>query len=279
MDDNKKIHYCDVCNYSTEYIYNWKKHIQTIKHKRETTTFICKDCLIPFNSRATLWRHRKKCKQRVDTENTQQIQELSLMVKNIQEKQQQTTNIIENNILEYKDYKIKKKNNRKRLTVLQYLETECKNAICIYEFIYSIPYTYEDLVYVNKNGMINSFKATFFKHLEKYDEKTRPFHCVDSKRRKFYVKNEDKWVRDDESLKIIHDVLHKFSSRQYLVLGEWFNNNSSWTDEEEDQDLGEKYIQALGSYYNMKDKVISLLTDYTICKKNKKYEVEDDDDD
>ena len=69
---SKKYH-CETCDYNTSKISDYKKHLQTRKHKnRENATFatemqqkvaknlLCK-CGCLFNDRTTLWRHKKKC--------------------------------------------------------------------------------------------------------------------------------------------------------------------------------------------------------------------------
>ena len=70
-----KNHHCQLCNYSTCKITDYKKHLLTIKHKnRENETFetemkqnVAKNlqcvCGSGFNNRTTLWRHKKKCKK------------------------------------------------------------------------------------------------------------------------------------------------------------------------------------------------------------------------
>ena len=69
------IFYCKSCDYNTSRKYNYDLHVNTIKHKNnEMTTenndflaktsnkaYMCDICDRPFNDRAGLWRHRKKC--------------------------------------------------------------------------------------------------------------------------------------------------------------------------------------------------------------------------
>ena len=65
--------HCKLCDYFTCKTSDYKKHLQTIKHKsRENETFetemkpnVAKNlqclCGINFNNRTTLWRHKKLC--------------------------------------------------------------------------------------------------------------------------------------------------------------------------------------------------------------------------
>ena len=65
-----KNHICEICDYSTNKISDFKKHLLTYKHQikqpesnlspKVTDLFQCA-CKISFNSRTTLWRHKKKC--------------------------------------------------------------------------------------------------------------------------------------------------------------------------------------------------------------------------
>jgi hypothetical protein len=68
---NYKHFVCDICNYKCNNKSNYKTHLATIKHnmkQNETNScqnnFIklyCQNCIDSFNSRTTLWRHKKKC--------------------------------------------------------------------------------------------------------------------------------------------------------------------------------------------------------------------------
>ena len=58
---------CEKCDYTTNNVTNYKKHLNTKKHldnKRVTvdlTQYECKACNLKYNNRMSLWRHKKKC--------------------------------------------------------------------------------------------------------------------------------------------------------------------------------------------------------------------------
>jgi hypothetical protein len=59
-------HNCSYCNYSTNRKDNFLKHNQTIKHKKNSNdhdTIICDICSSLFNSKTSLYRHYKECKE------------------------------------------------------------------------------------------------------------------------------------------------------------------------------------------------------------------------
>jgi hypothetical protein len=68
-----KKHHCDLCDYNTLKIRDFKKHLQTLKHQHRENETLVTDlslkvpknlqciCGISFYNRTTLWRHKKKC--------------------------------------------------------------------------------------------------------------------------------------------------------------------------------------------------------------------------
>ena len=68
-----KNHHCSLCNYYTKKSSDLKKHLETRKHKKRASEilelemkqkvsvkFQCM-CGLQFNSKTTLWRHKKNC--------------------------------------------------------------------------------------------------------------------------------------------------------------------------------------------------------------------------
>ena len=59
--------YCNLCDYRTSHLSNFKKHEKTVKHKKNVWNkkkMFCPYCDECFFSRTTLWRHKKKCEKK-----------------------------------------------------------------------------------------------------------------------------------------------------------------------------------------------------------------------
>jgi uncharacterized membrane protein len=83
----------------------------------------------------------------------------------------------------------------------------------IMEFIDSLKIQLSDLENVGKVGYVNGISSIIVKNLNLLDENKRPVHCTDSKREVIYVKDENKWEKENEEKKqlrkMIKYVTHK----------------------------------------------------------------------
>ena len=88
-----KYFHCELCDYSTCIKYNYKNHINTIKHKNNVLStndnenqgnsskkFECDICHKNYNDRTGLWKHKKKCCKKDDEINEISDKELIMMI-------------------------------------------------------------------------------------------------------------------------------------------------------------------------------------------------------
>ena len=80
-----------------------------------------------------------------------------------------------------------------------FLNETCKNAMNITEFVDSIKLELSDLMELGEIGYVESM-SIITKKLNALDETVRPIHCTDKKRETFYIKDEDKWEKEDETI-------------------------------------------------------------------------------
>jgi hypothetical protein len=70
-----------------------------------------------------------------------------------------------------------------------------------------------DLENVGKMGFVDGISNIIVKSLNSLDETKRPVHCTDTKREVMYVKDEDKWEKENDNKpkirKMIKHVTHK----------------------------------------------------------------------
>jgi hypothetical protein len=94
-----------------------------------------------------------------------------------------------------------------------FLNETCKDAMNIMDFVDSIKLQLSDLENVGKLGYVDGISKIIVSNLNSLDETKRPVHCTDSKREVMYVKDEDKWEKENESKqkmrKVIKHVAHK----------------------------------------------------------------------
>ena len=85
----------------------------------------------------------------------------------------------------------------------------------IMDFVDSIKLQLSDLENVGKLGYVDGISKIIVSNLISLDETKRPVHCTDSKREVMYIKDEDKWEKENENKqkmrKMIKHVTHKNS--------------------------------------------------------------------
>ena len=68
--------------------------------------------------------------------------------------------------------------------------------------------------------------------LKELDVYKRPIHCTDLKRDIVYIKDKDKWEKDDDK-KLMKKTIHNVATRQRTKISEWVDLNPDWFDDEQ----------------------------------------------
>ena len=123
-------------------------------------------------------------------------------------------------------------NNNNRISINVFLNQHCKDAMSLTDFVDKIKISIEDLLYTKEKGYVEGISNIFRKHLTDMKPTERPFHCSDTKRMQFYVKEADKWAKDVESVKIDRTI-KDISIKQIKHLKEWENAHPGYLDDEE----------------------------------------------
>jgi len=98
-----------------------------------------------------------------------------------------------------------------------FLNETCKDAMNIMDFVDSIKLQLSDLERVGELGYIDGISNIIVKNLKELDVKKRPVHCTDKKRETMYVKDENKWEKDEENNKIRKAIKSVASKNQRLI--------------------------------------------------------------
>lgn len=97
--------------------------------------------------------------------------------------------------------------NNKTFNINMFLNEQCKDAMNMTEFVNTIELDTDDMKDVGKHGFVKGISKIFIENLEKTDVTKRPIHCSDIKREILYIKDDDKWERDNiKSQKIVNAV-------------------------------------------------------------------------
>ena len=115
-----------------------------------------------------------------------------------------------------------------------FLNEKCKDALNISEFIESLKITLEDLQYSRLNGLVEGISNVMIRGLRELDIYKRPIHCTDVKRDTMYIKDDEKWEKDSNNIKM-KDTIVKIANKERNAIGEWVDLNPDWFDTEAKQ--------------------------------------------
>jgi hypothetical protein len=199
----------------------------------------CENCEKSFNDRAGLWRHKQKCNKPPDSNKPPEIsQELILTI--IKQNSQLQNTIIEmsKNINTTNSHNNNTNNNtnnshNKTFNLQFFLNETCKDAMNITDFVDSIKLQLSDLIKVGELGYVEGISNIITKNLNALDVTQRPVHCTDKKRDVLYVKDENKWEKEDEDKNKIRKVIKRVMIKNQRLLPEYkekypdYNKSSS----------------------------------------------------
>jgi hypothetical protein len=153
-------------------------------------------------------------------------QEMMKMIKSLSEQQVTTTQHITNN------------NNNNNITnnfnLNIFLNEKCKDALNMSEFIDSLKITLDDLLFSKDNGITRGVTDIMMKRLKELDIYKRPIHCTDIKRDTMYIKDEDKWHKDNNHNKFKNTII-QVANKERSALQQWALDNPDWIDTEQKQ--------------------------------------------
>jgi len=246
MQKNANSYCCNFCYFNTSNKKNFELHLQTQKHIRNTSATEkmqkCDICNKIYKDRTGLWRHKSKCKisnfapketdtKETDTKETVNNSELIIMLikqnselvkdngelKNmILEQQSMVMKVLENGTNNTNNT-INNNSHNKTFNLNLFLNETCKDAMNIMDFVESIQLQLSDLENVGEKGYIEGISNIIVKNLNALDITQRPVHCTDKKRETLYVKDDDKWEKDDENTKM-HKMIRKVQDKNFKMI-------------------------------------------------------------
>ena len=233
--------YCENCDYGTSKKSNINNHYLSAKHVKTTEKqkglshkYKCNNCEKPFNDRAGLWRHKKKCSVINDNAIDTDLNKNEIIIMLIQQNKEFKELLIEQNTQINKQMielaknsncitnnnNINTTNNNQSFNMNIFLNEKCKDALNIGEFVNTLPLTLEDLENTGKVGYVKGITDIVVRGLKEMDVHKRPIHCSDLKREVIYVKDNDVWHKDEDNVKV-KKAIQNIGTRNYRQVKEW----------------------------------------------------------
>jgi hypothetical protein len=145
-------------------------------------------------------------------------------------------------------------NNKFNLNV--FLNETCKDAISMDDFINSIEVTRDEFIHTGQVGFVEGISTVMAHRFRDMEMHTRPLHCTDLKRETIYIKNADKWEKDDADKTNMRKAVRGVAKKNMKELWRWYNDNKPEV-EQIGTDVCEDYFKfhkaALGGYGKEED--------------------------
>jgi len=133
--------------------------------------------------------------------------------------------------------------NNKTFNLQFFLNEECKDALNMSEFINSIELKISDLENIGKLGYVEGMSNIIIRELNDTDMYKRPVHCSDAKRETVYVKEENKWERDNSETKQMIKAVRGIDKKNYKMLTTWKDMDPKCVDSKSNQ--CDKYMKIM----------------------------------
>jgi hypothetical protein len=256
--------YCSLCNYKCNKNSEWQKHILTAKHtkrdaehtlltKKLQKKIYCEICKKEYQNRSGLWRHKKTCviipphDKKISEKSPEKSLEQSpanLLAEKNSENELIKMLIQENIEIKKLILELIKKDNltitnnntnnshNKTFNLQFFLNEECKDALNISEFVSSIKVELEDLEATGRLGYVEGVSRIMNKNLKELDVNKRPIHCSDLKREILYIKNDDQWIKEEETKPILKKAIKQVAYENIKQINEWKKKYPDCTDSE-----------------------------------------------
>jgi hypothetical protein len=219
---------------------------------QSTNAFVCNICNKVYKSRMGLWQHTQKCQEnKIDTNEkiTEQSQitdmvSSDIVMQLIKENQEFKTLLVEQNKLMIEQQEENQKlqsqlieavkdsgntynnnnntiNNNQKFNLNFFLNTTCKDAMNMSDFIENMEINFKDIENIGKNGYVNGMTEMILSRIKELDVTKRPLHCTDLKRETMYIKDNDEWCKDTPENTKLRKTIGYVAKRNYATIPLW----------------------------------------------------------
>ena len=259
---------CKKCNYTTSKQSDYTKHISTAKHKRLTMAnkkspkvakFVC-SCGKEYLHASSLSKHARKCNEYLNIpiveeqdpnmmgvinklleENNELRQFMVEQSKEIQSQNlehKKETNELLNKVMEINKTQtinntINGNINNNRYNINMFLDQKCAGALNLADFIQRIEVSHDDLVNNASLGFVDGMSKILLDNLKQLSVYERPIHCTDVKREIMYIKDDDKWHKENNDIKL-RGAIQEVSRKSMKTLANWKGENPDYDDLDSD---------------------------------------------
>ena len=249
MPKNAEKYECKNCGFICSKQSNYSMHIRTRKHQIRTNSnekmpknaeiFCCDTCSREFKSRSSLWYHGRRCQPcptatdaNHDAKPTDMQHITQLFHAQLQENKElkqlmieQTKQMMEmskqsHNTITHHNTTTNHHHNQK-FNLNFFLNTTCKDAINMSDFIQTIEVQMNELENIGHNGYVAGMTDIILSRIKDLDICKRPVHCTDLKRETMYIKDQDEWNKDTSEKSYLRKAIAMVAKKNYGKTIEW----------------------------------------------------------
>ena len=225
-----KLFKCEYCDYNTSKKSSYDKHLSTDKHKKMTngSKMVVNDseklpkvaqihtctCGKTYKYDSGYYRHKKTCG--VSDEIIGDISDKKLIVMLVKQNSELLEVIKNGTHNTTNSHNIN--SNNKTFNLQFFLNETCKDAMNIMDFVDSIKLQLTDLENVGQFGYVNGISNIITTNLKALDVTQRPIHCTDKKREVLYIKDENKWEKENDEKPTLRKAIKKVSDKNMKLI-------------------------------------------------------------
>ncbi len=248
---------CELCNYKCSKKSDYLKHLQTLKHemasldkktrrnspKEKWNEYVC-ECGKKYKYQSGLCKHKRYCNYVDDSEtyfedhNANNSMGQKDFIDLLKQNQEFKEMIIDQNrtIMELSsrtNITNNTTNNNQKFNLNFFLNTTCKDAMNMSEFLETLNIEFQDIEDIGKNGYVTGMTNVILSRIKDLDVSKRPLHCTDLKRETMYIKDNDEWSKDTPDNIKLRNMITIVAKQNYGKLPSWREKNpecQDWND-------------------------------------------------
>jgi len=224
-DNIDKIFTCNYCNYRCLKSKHFKQHLMTRKHMDEVQNQVASSAVLNElvgEDKKQLGFVVNECNDESSDNKNELIIQLLKDNESMKIFMKEQNDMLKEMIANHNTTttnNIRHKNIKQKFNINIFLNEQCKDAINMCDFIKSLKVTFHDLEITRDKSLEESVSTIMLRGLKELDVYKRPIHCTDQKRDVMYIKDEEKWEKDDGNIKL-KESIDTLSKKQMYTLKE-----------------------------------------------------------
>lgn len=256
---SKNSFFCKSCNYRCFHRGDWRKHITTSKHIRQSensddrtiedrpSKFKC-SCGKEYVHERNLKRHSQSCKEvhKSNSDIDKIMNNLLLENQKIREEIRNMSSIkstIVNQTFnaDYQPQYITSITDS-HVNMQIFLNDTCSQAINLQSFIENLKVNLEDLDETRERGLAFSLGRVLLRGLRDLEFNKRPIHCSDLKSTRMFVRDNDTWDVDRKEVRL-RNAIGILSAKQISEIQTWERENPNWTQTDKGKEIYSEMVR------------------------------------